>query len=84
MRRAPAANANNNNKQTGIDGKRLLSGLIAHHLDDLTVAVNKRERRGTGCWLHSREDAGRGTLTPKSRTTHSSSTEAVDGSEHIF
>lgn len=47
MRQAPAATANNNNKQTGIDGKRLLSGLIAHHLDDLTVVVNEREKRGT-------------------------------------
>lgn len=44
MRGAPAANDNNNNKQTGIDGKRLLSGLIAHHLEDLTVVVNERER----------------------------------------
>lgn len=50
MRGAPAANDNNNNKQTGIDGKRLLSGLIAHHLEDLTVVVNERERRGAGCW----------------------------------
>ena len=34
-------------QQTGIDGERLLSGLIARHLEDLTVAVNEREERNT-------------------------------------
>lgn len=58
MRGAPAANDNNNNKQTGIDGKRLLSGLIAHHLEDLTVVVNERERRGAGCWQRASRQRG--------------------------
>lgn len=37
-------------QQTGIDGECLLSGLIAPHLEDLTVAVNERERGGMCCW----------------------------------
>lgn len=37
-------------QQTGIDGECLLSGLIAPHLEDLTVAVNERGRGGTRCW----------------------------------
>lgn len=37
-------------QQTGIDGECLLSGLIAPHLEDLTVAVNERGRGGTHCW----------------------------------
>lgn len=63
MRGAPAADSNNNNnKQTGIDGERLLSGLIAHHLEDLTVVVNERERereeeQSAGRKLHSGEAA---------------------------
>ncbi len=57
MRGAPAAN-DNNNKQTGIDGKRLLSGLIAHHLEDLTVVVNEREKRGAGCWQRASRQRG--------------------------
>lgn len=37
-------------QQTGIDGECLLSGLIAPHLEDLTVAVNERGRGGMCCW----------------------------------
>lgn len=37
-------------QQTGIDGECLLSGLIAPHLEDLTVAVNERGRGGMSCW----------------------------------
>lgn len=92
MRGAPAANDNNNNKQTGIDGKRLLSGLIAHHLEDLTVVVNERESRGAGCWQRASQqkrmlgegEGEWGSLTPRSGATHSSRTEAVDASEIIF
>lgn len=44
-------------QQTGIDGECLLSGLIAPHLEDLTVAVNERGRGGMCCWQRASRPA---------------------------